>query len=137
MKTTFSVLLILFLYISPVYGQDTGLHNHVKGIWSIESTAEQDRWIVIHNLEEGIKTGIYHVEVIGRVKDDPVWKITRLVNHMAVTEKALKDSVVKPLEKGAVYPEAFDDAYTQWLSQNSDKGGAICNTSIIDCMKQK
>ena len=104
------------------------------GIWSINGTGKEQRWIVIHNLADGKKTGIYHIEVIQKATGAPSWQIERLVKHMAITEAALKRSVVKPLNSGAVYPEAFDDARAEWQAQNGGKGGEVCSTSVIDCM---
>jgi hypothetical protein len=54
---------------------------------------------------------------------------------MAITQSALAACVVKPLNKGAVYPETFDDAYKDWQKQNSGKGGAVCTSSLEQCMK--
>ena len=89
---------------------------------------------MIHNLADGKKTGIYHIEVIQKATGAPSWQIERLVKHMAITEAALKRSVVKPLNSGAVYPEAFDDARAEWQAQNGGKGGEVCSTSVRDCI---
>jgi hypothetical protein len=72
--------------------------------------------------------------VIGRKHGNAAWQVEHLVRHMAITEKALKASVKTPLNKGAVYPESFNNAYSSWQKENDGKGGAICDTSLIECM---
>ena len=114
-------------------GQD--LASHAAGIWSIADTPGMSRWIVIHDLEASQTTGIYHIEVIGRKSGDPSWQIVRLAPHMAITEKALRESIVEPLNTGAVYPEAYDDAYSAWQAQNGGAGGVVCTSSVLDCMQ--
>lgn len=131
-----SIICLLILKAGIVHAGEVSLTNHGSGIWSMADTADMHRWLVIHEPDRGRKTGIYHIEVIGRKKSDPAWKIIRLVNHMAITEQALKKSIVTPLDKGAVYPEAFQDALRQWQSLNNGKGGAVCRTSVTQCMKQ-
>jgi len=115
-------------------GQD--LVSHQAGIWSIAETPGMNRWIVIHDLEASKKSGIYHIEVIGRKTGDPSWQIVRLVPHMAITEAALRDSIIEPRHTGAVYPESFDDAYAGWQAQNDGAGGVVCVSSVIECMQQ-
>ena len=90
---------------------------------------------MIHNLKEARETGVYHIEVLARGIDDPVWKIEHVAAHMAITESALAASVLAPLNKGAVYPEIFDDAFMDWQKQNAGKGGAICASTIAECME--
>ena len=104
-------------------------------IWSIQATQNIKRWIVIHNLEDAAVSGIYHIEVLGRKNGDAVWQIKRLVDHMAITEKALNASIKKPLKRGAVYPETFNNTYTAWQQENGGTGRVICDTSILDCMQ--
>ena len=110
------------------------IRTHKPGIWAVEGTEEYDRWVVIHDLEESIKSGVYHLEVIARKKGDPVWSVERLVDHMAITEEALCNSVTNPLNRGAVYPEAFEFAYKAWVTRNAEQGGEICQTSVLNCM---
>ena len=108
---------------------------HAAGIWSIADTPGMSRWIVIHGLDTSKTTGIYHIEVIGRKTGDPQWQIVRLVPHMAITEKALRESILEPLESGAVYPEVFEDALAGWQAQNDGAGGSVCETSVTQCMQ--
>lgn len=130
------VTLISLLFTSAALSANPDIQGHKPGIWSILGTKKQNRWLVIHNLEEAKNTGIYHIEVIGRGARDPAWKIQHIAKHMAITETALAASVLKPLNKGAVYPESFDSAYRAWQSQNQGAGGAICRQSVLNCLTQ-
>lgn len=132
-------VLMIALLGCPELNADSDVVNipgHETGIWSIEGTDQEQRWIVIHNLAEGKKSGIYHIEVIQRKTGVPAWQIERLLNHMAITEAALKRSIIKPLTRGAVYPEPFDDALAKWTAQNGGKGGDVCHTSVKDCLPE-
>src|SRR5262245_23616993 len=90
------------------------LLSNKTGLWSIAPDGPVTRWVEIHNLNEAAATGIFHVEVLGVRQGDPNWKVQHLVPHLAITAAALQRSVVKPLKKGSVYPETFDNAYSQW-----------------------
>ncbi|RRS29937.1 MAG: hypothetical protein P794_09885 [Epsilonproteobacteria bacterium (ex Lamellibrachia satsuma)] len=59
-----------------------------------------------------------------------------MIKHMAITQSALASSVLKPLDKGAVYPETFEDAYNYWQEENSGKGGFVCTSRLSDCMQE-
>ena len=126
--------IILLFYGQSVFCAEVDLFQHENGIWSIQGTEEKNSWVIIHNLKEAKDTGVFHIEVIARKVDDPAWKIEHVVKHMAITKSALSASVLKPLDKGAVYPETFDTAFEEWCKQNSGKGGSVCTSSITDCM---
>lgn len=113
------------------------IHNHGAGIWSIASPPKLHRWIVIHDVAASQAAGIYHIEVIQRVKGAPVWAIKHLVKHMAITADALQRSVRKPLTKGAVYPESFMDGYAEWRQANDGRGGEVCNATVMLCFCRK
>ena len=125
---------LLALMAAPALAAPPNLESHSKGIWSIGGTKGEKRWIIIHNLAEGKHTGVYHIEVIQRPVGAPVWQILRLVKHMAITEEALKRSIVKPLQRGDVYPESFDGALVKWKAENGGKGGAVCSSSVLECL---
>ena len=110
------------------------IKSHSKGIWSIPGNDKEQRWIIIHNLTEARRTGIYQIEVISRKNGAPVWAIQHLANHMAITESALAHSVIKPLQKGAVYPESFDYAFKEWQAENNGMGGAVCKLTVLKCL---
>jgi hypothetical protein len=124
-----------FVAVAPAHAvDDKALFDHKPGIWEIAPEGTLSRWIVIHNLEEARDSGIFHIEVIGREQSGPIWDVKRIQPHMAVTKDALKRSVMKPLDRGAVYPEAFDDAYAQW-KRNADSGQkVVCESSILECL---
>jgi hypothetical protein len=136
--TRFPIIIAFLLLLTSVFAfaGDIDLQGHAKGIWSIAGTETSQRWIVIHDLAEGGTTGVYHIEVIKRKLGAPSWQIERLSAHMAITGKALKRSVVKPLKSGAVYPEAFDDGFKKWKAENNGKGGAVCTTSVPECLQK-
>ncbi len=125
---------IIVLLSLPATVAATDIASHEAGIWSIAPTDTMKRWIVIHNLQEAKVSGVFHLEVIGRNNGDAVWQIKHLVPHMAITEEALKKSVVAPLNRGGVYPETYENAYSMWLKENNGTGGSICNTSVVECM---
>jgi len=126
---------VLLFYVQSAFCAEIDLQSHKKGIWSIQGTAEKKMWVVIHNLNQAKVTEIYHIEIIARGVKEPAWKIDHVVTHMAITKSALAASVLKPLNKGAVYPESFEAAFNDWKTQNSGNGGDICKTNICDCMK--
>ena len=129
------IALLTLMFSPTVFCADVNLDNHSAGIWSIAGTPKQNRWLIIHNLNEAKNTGVYHIEVIGRGKKAPVWQIEHIANHVAITKTALSVSVVKPLKKGGVYPESFESAFAVWKKENSGKGGTICTTSVLECLK--
>ena len=111
------------------------LLGHRPGLWSIAPDGKTDRWIEIHHLDEAKSSGVFHVEVLGRRRGDPVWKIRHIAPHLAVTTEALNRSVVEPLKRGSVYPETFDGAYAAWRKAKSEGGNApICESTVIECM---
>jgi len=127
-----AALAAVLLLPGTAVGQD--LASHAGGAWSIAAAPGMDRWIVVHDPAASQATGVYHVEVIGRKTGDPSWQVVRLVPHMAITERALLDSVIEPLQSGAVYPEPFNDAYAAWRAQNGGAGGKVCRTAVVECM---
>jgi hypothetical protein len=104
---------------------------HKTGIWALPDDEGHHRWVVIHNLEEARTSGTFHIEVIARKQGDPKWAISRLCPHMAITAEALARSVTRPLDSGAVYPEAFNDAYRAW---KATRHKAICTESVLACL---
>lgn len=124
-----------FVAVAPAHAvDDQALFHHKPGIWEIAPEGKLSRWVVIHNLSEARDTGVFHIEVMGREKGRPAWDVKRIRAHMAVTKDALKRSVVKPLDRGAVYPEAFDDAYAQWERDADGGRKVVCEGSILECL---
>ena len=131
-------LLLLAVAFLPVRG-DAGpdLFSHNPGIWQIEGTPGQRRWLIIHNLAEARATGIFHIEIIGRRNGQPAWSIVHICDHMAITQAALERSVIRPLDNGAVYPENFEAALARWKKEADQGRQRICTTSVSDCLQEK
>lgn len=127
------ITLIAILVCSVAFADEVNFSTHEKGIWSLAEVGEMERWIVIHNLAEALETGIFHIDVIGRNAGEPEWSIFRLSNHIAITSVALSESVIEPLNKGAVYPESFQEAYSEWLKA-SPEDQFICRTTVSQCI---
>ena len=94
------------------------------------------RWVEIHNLGGAKQTGLFHVEVLGRRRGDPAWKVEHLVPHLAITTAALRRSIVEPLAGLSVYPETFEDAYRLWQKAGGAAGKRpICESTVDDCLR--
>jgi len=122
------------IVLLPVLAMAQDLASNDTGIWSIGDIPGMSRWVVVHDPGPAKAGGVYHIEVIGRKTGDPAWQVVHLVPHMAITEQALRASVVEPLQSGAVYPESFDDAYAAWQAQNGGAGGSVCTSTVLECM---
>lgn len=106
-------------------------------IWKLSSQAGTHRWLIIHSKEQKDALPLYHVEVLERKSGEKPWHFKRLAAHMAITEEALKRSVIKPLDKGAVYPESYEAAYAEWKKINAQGVAAVCRTSVNECLYNK
>jgi len=124
-------LLTLLLLGSFGWGKLLSLDAH--RLWSLPPTLHQNRWVIIHNHADNL----YHIEVIGRGKHDPVWKIIHLSPHIAITKTALTRSVIAPLTHGDVYPESFENGYALWKKENNSTGGNVCQSTVITCLEEK
>ena len=135
-KIVIAVLLLFLLPETPRVAGDAGpdIFGHPSGIWQVQGTATQKRWLIIHNLKEARTSGLFHIEIIGRDKGQPVWAVVHVCNHMAITLEALKRSIIRPLKSGAVYPESFDSAYARWMKEADQGQPEICTTTIADCL---
>ena len=103
-------------------------------IWALRPTAKERRWLVIHDRDSAIVEGVFHVEVMALAKGAEPWRVRHLAKHLALTEEVLRASIIKPLKRGAVYPESFDDAYAQWKRQNQEGMAPICRSSVLECL---
>jgi len=108
-----------------------------RDVWELSRSDSSVRWLVIHNLADGKNSGLYHVEVLERKIEDPVWRFTRLAAHMAVTEVALRASVRKPLRSGRVYPEHFNEAFAEWQKQRAAGTATVCEQTVLDCLNSR
>jgi hypothetical protein len=103
-------------------------------VWQVPGTATEDRWLEIRVIDGTGENILYHVSVLSRKKGSQVWDIKHIVPHMAITESALRRSVLG-LASGerASYPETYDDGYSKWLQTRSQGNAPICVTSVIEC----
>lgn len=62
------IIFLITLFFNHSVSAEMNLEAKTTGIWSISPNAQQNRWLIIHNLTEAQTTGIYHIEVIGRDK---------------------------------------------------------------------
>jgi len=105
-------------------------------LWSIRSDEGKIRWIEIHNLATAAADGVYHLEVMERLRASPASQFKPLARHMAVTEEALRASLVEPLGKGSVYPESFEEAFGRWKAAQAANHAFVCKVSINACLAE-
>jgi hypothetical protein len=105
-------------------------------LWSIRSDEGRVRWLEIHNLSSAAADGMFHVEVMERMSADAPSKYKTLAPHMAVTEQALRASLVAPLGKGAVFPEAYDAGYSRWKGAEAAQRAFVCKVSVNACLAE-
>lgn len=103
-------------------------------LWSIRSDEGKVRWIEIHNLATAAADGVYHLEVMERLRAAPLSQFKPLARHMAVTEEALRASLVEPLGKGSVYPESYAEAFSRWKAAQAGNHAFVCKVSINACL---
>lgn len=130
-----SALLVLSSFIA-IASASAEWQGRIDGdVWSLPSSATSSRWLVIHDRDAARAEGVYHVEVLERATGAPLWQVNHLAPHMAVTERALRASIVEPLRRGAVYPEAFDEAFAKWKEENAQRSAPVCTSTVIECLK--
>jgi hypothetical protein len=72
--------------------------------------------------------------VLSREKGRPVWNLKHVLPHMAITEAALRRSVLGPAPKlGMSYPEQYNEGYRQWRGLLAQHKALICETSVLEC----
>jgi hypothetical protein len=109
--------------------------RHENGLWSLETVDSIRRWVVIHNLRDADEHTVLHIEVLARKAGAPAWQFDRLAAHMAITMNALTHSVRRPLVRGAVYPESFDNGFRLWTQQSRIGAAPVCTTTVDRCLK--
>jgi hypothetical protein len=132
----FTIVTVITLLASVALGAPATVPGENE-LWELSRDDSAVRWLVIHNLAEGKKSGVFHVEVLERKLEDPAWRFTRLVAHMAVTQQALRASVSKPLRSGHVYPEHFHHAFAEWQKEEAAGTATICETAVQDCLEPR
>jgi len=129
-------LVALAVLVFSAAAQKPDLLTHRPGLWSLPPQGDMIRWVEIHNLGGAKQTGLFHVEVLGRRRGDPAWKVEHLVPHLAITTAALRRSIVEPLAGLSVYPETFEDAYRLWQKAGGAAGKRpICESTVDDCLR--
>jgi hypothetical protein len=66
---------------------------------------------------------------------DPAWKFTWLAPHLAITEDALRRSVIGPSRQLANYPETYESAYQSWLRTKGTEHRDVCTTTVALCLR--
>src|ERR1700689_983902 len=91
--STFAIGALVALAASATAGSWTGSIG--LGSWKLDAPQGTRRWLVIRELPSTMDLS-FHVEVLQSNVGDPAWKFTWLAPHLAITEDALKRSVVGP-----------------------------------------
>ena len=132
MKRVIASIVLFCVFTSAIAAWSGVIANE---IWQLPPSPTGSRWLVIHNLGSAETDGVYHVEVLEQSVGAKDRNIKHIANHLAVTPTALRISIIKPLKRGAVYPESFEYAYAEWKKQKVQGNAAVCNTSVVECMK--
>jgi len=129
----FAVLITLLVAFAPA-SQSAWTGDIAWTLWSLPPDAKMTRWLEIHHLDTAHADGLYHVQVMGRNRGDPVWKYEHLADHLAITEAALRASIVSQLKSGSMYPESYDGGYQLWLKAQARGTAFVCTTNVLDCL---
>jgi len=105
----------------------------VEKIWTLPSAPGTVRWLIIREKTQDKRGELYHIEVLEKKDGQKDWQFKRLTPHMAVTENALRWSLVKFQRTGDVYPESYDAAYKAW---SSTYNAPICTSSVNKCLTE-
>ncbi|MFO1410756.1 MAG: DUF5086 family protein [Steroidobacteraceae bacterium] len=102
--------------------------------WRVHSPAGVQRWIEIHDLAAGAATGVYHVQVLQRRIGSHRWEFRSVVAHIALTEAALRASIVGVAKERSVYPEAYEAGFKAWQDRAAKGDAAVCRTDLASCL---
>lgn len=102
--------------------------------WLIGAPAGVVRWIEIHDLAAGKATGIYHVQVLERTIGSPPWQFRSLAAHLALTEAALRASIVGVASERPVYPETYESGLKAWRDLSARGDAPLCTTEVTKCL---
>jgi hypothetical protein len=103
-------------------------------LWALPPGEGKVRWLEIHNLKTASVDGLFHVQVLERKRTDPVWDSRSVADHMALTEAALRASIVAPLKAGSVYPERFEGGFAKWQTAQAAGHASVCNSTVLSCL---
>ncbi|MBG4785029.1 DUF5086 family protein [Pseudomonas aeruginosa] len=104
-------------------------------LWSLPAAPGLSRWLIVHHLSRAAADGLYHVEVLERRQGQQPWQFQRLAAHLALTEQALRASIVAPLKRGGVYPESYQFAYRQWQERQAAGQAPVCRRTVDECLR--
>jgi hypothetical protein len=102
--------------------------------WRVQSPAGVRRWIEIHDLAAGAATGVYHVQVLERRIGSHRWEFRSVVAHMALTEAALRASIVGVAKERSVYPETYQAGFKAWQDRAAEGDPPLCRTDLANCL---
>ncbi|MGS8176728.1 DUF5086 family protein [Pseudomonas aeruginosa] len=94
-------------------------------LWSLPAAPGLSRWLIVHNLSS----------VLERRQGQQPWQFQRLAAHLALTEQALRASIVAPLKRGGVYPESYQFAYRQWQERQAAGQAPVCRRTVDECLR--
>ena len=134
MKNSFLPLIFLLSIFTSVCDSATidEVYAHEYGVWSIGSSDQVQKRIIIHNIKTAKDEGLFHIEVVSSKDASQPWKVTRIKSHVAIEPEALIEHLQSPLNKGKVYPEHFNFQYKSWQQQQNK---IICETELFECIK--
>lgn len=102
--------------------------------WRLPGTRAEERWVEIHEIEGNGADRLFHISVLSREKGQPSWNLKHVLPHMAITEAALRRSVLGPAPKQRMsYPEQYNEGYSQWRGLLAQHNAPICDTSVLEC----
>ncbi len=129
------IFVCLFLF-SELFGGALVDLNGSK-IWSIKPFEPGRKyWCIIRDVEKIDSGTVYHIEVVYRDSGSPVYSVTKIIPHMAITQDALKLSVIKKLKRGDIYPEQYDEARKKWEVERKKGEIKICGSSVYECFEK-
>ena len=102
--------------------------------WRVHSPAGVQRWIEIHDLAAGAATGVYHVQVLERRIGSHRWEFRSVVANMALTETALRASIVGVAKERSVYPETYQAGLQAWRALAARGEPPVCRSVLATCL---
>jgi hypothetical protein len=114
----------------PLRGAEPWGNPIAMGAWRLEAASASERWLIVHALPSD-RDPNFHVEVLEASHGDPPWKFHWLAPHLAISEMALRRSILGPSRRRASYPETYSSAYQSW---QRDRTGKVCTTTVAECL---
>jgi len=124
------VICVLLVVTGPVHGSDIWAQPITLGAWKLDGPRGFKRWLVVHAVSSD-RDPNFHIEVLQAKSGDPAWQFDRLVAHMAISDAALRRSIVGPSKQRYPYPEAYEAGYRSWLQSARPE---VCATTVNECL---